>query len=974
MKVNRFKNISFQLLALIIFLTAFASLQAEEDLSAYVVTDLKVEDIPDDDGSGLMISWKPLPKEKRIIEYRIYRGVTPDSLFVIGKLDINVKIGPAGEVMYYYDKDFNYFLDTNARGKLKKEKQQAKDSPIYRGYPRDLSVTGEEIKNYVLLGIANEKDFFYDNKKITKITEKDTTVYAGLKLRAFPQIAKKLIEDKEYYYTVIAVSESRKYYPHADPQVGIPRENSPEKVEAFNINYLEDSKEFTAEWELPIFHDDVRYHTIYYFPKSEITNFDNYVRYLEEQENYKIGVKSDSTLLAPVPVDGSFLKTIFRRNDGYPYVTENTARWAIDNGRIFDKKFGIDTEIDPAMINEYYYAISLIDNAGYETFSDPVEVVATSTLRLPVMSSLNEKDIFMVKDVKNDKGDSNLIIWGKPIVRINNTAYLNDNKTRLLINYELYTNEYYKVRNVYFSIFDKQGNLIKKVNEFFQDNIIKINIPENTEELYVEMTLKTNREMGDYKLTQNLKYSPVSRSIRPDKVKLGEENIEDYYYLVYKRNKSNSEWRMAKKVAGYIREYEDNVSYTNYFFPQIHDYDLENNLFLVNPALQITEDLENDTSIRTNLYLDEELAELPKNIERYQKEIDKYTAMKDTVKTEAEIKNCNDAIDYYTKALTAFTHPYLEEVNSIKNHKARIKDIQRKRTDSVRSFEYKMVKTDLKGNFVEAPVYYNGDVHYFMPVSNWFNTQMIPALIATFVFGFLVFVMVGKAKKGHDLYIRPIAGIQEIDNAIGRATEMGRPILFVPGLSGISDVATLAGLSILGRVAKKAAEYDTKILVPVRDYIVLPIAQEIVREAHYEAGRPDTYDKGSVFFITTDQFPFVAGVNGIMVRERTATNFYMGMFWAEALIMTENGSATGAIQIAGTDAITQIPFFITTCDYTLLGEELYAASAYLAKEPLMLGTLKAQDYTKLIILIFIIVGTILSTAHLTFLINSFPKE
>jgi len=89
---------------------------------------------------------------------------------------------------------------------------------------------------------------------------------------------------------------------------------------------------------------------------------------------------------------------------------------------------------------------------------------------------------------------------------------------------------------------------------------------------------------------------------------------------------------------------------------------------------------------------------------------------------------------------------------------------------------------------------------------------MFPALLATLIFGGFVFVMIGKAKKGHDLFVRPIAGIEEIDNAIGRATEMGRPILFVPGTSGITDVATLAGLSILGRVAKKAAEYDTKYL------------------------------------------------------------------------------------------------------------------------------------------------------------------
>jgi len=65
-----------------------------------------------------------------------------------------------------------------------------------------------------------------------------------------------------------------------------------------------------------------------------------------------------------------------------------------------------------------------------------------------------------------------------------------------------------------------------------------------------------------------------------------------------------------------------------------------------------------------------------------------------------------------------------------------------------------------------------------------------------------------------------------------------------------------------------------------------------------------------------------------MLREKPAANFFMGMFYAESLILAETGNRTGAIQIAGTDADTQLPFFITACDYTLMGEELYAASAY----------------------------------------------
>ena len=117
-----------------------------------------------------------------------------------------------------------------------------------------------------------------------------------------------------------------------------------------------------------------------------------------------------------------------------------------------------------------------------------------------------------------------------------------------------------------------------------------------------------------------------------------------------------------------------------------------------------------------------------------------------------------------------------------------------------------------------------------------------------------------------------------------------------------------------------------------------------------------------MFYLTDQQFAYAAAVDGIMIRDKPATNFFMGMFWAESLILAETGATTGAIQIAGTDALAQLPFFITACDYTLIGEELYAASAYLSREPLLLGTIVGQDYSKLLIAVVIVLGTVIALA------------
>jgi hypothetical protein len=239
-----------------------------------------------------------------------------------------------------------------------------------------------------------------------------------------------------------------------------------------------------------------------------------------------------------------------------------------------------------------------------------------------------------------------------------------------------------------------------------------------------------------------------------------------------------------------------------------------------------------------------------------------------------------------------------------------------------------------------------------------FNTGRIPVFIAVIVFGFLTLFFVTKAKKGAELYVRPLAGIEAVDDAIGRATEMGKPILYVLGLGTADMIATIASFTILGRVAKRVAEYQTDLIVPCYDPIVMTVAQETTKAAYLDAGRPDAYKEDIVYFVTQSQFAYVAAVNGTMLRELPATNIYMGKFFAESLLLAETGALAGSIQIAGTDEIAQLPFFIVACDYTLIGEELYAASAYLGREPILLGSLKAQDYAKAAVIILAIVGVV----------------
>lgn len=244
--------------------------------------------------------------------------------------------------------------------------------------------------------------------------------------------------------------------------------------------------------------------------------------------------------------------------------------------------------------------------------------------------------------------------------------------------------------------------------------------------------------------------------------------------------------------------------------------------------------------------------------------------------------------------------------------------------------------------------------------TGWFNRERLPTAIAALLFAALLVLYIQSARRGTHLYIRRIAGLEAVDEAVGRATEMGRPILYSPGLDPMEEVATVASVNILGQVARKAGEYETRLIMPNRDPIVMTVAQEVIREALTEVGRPDLYDPNDIYYTTQSQFGYAAAVCGTMMRERPATNFFIGHFYAESLILAETGNATGAIQIAGTDSDSQLPFFICACDYTLIGEELYAGSVYLSREPLLLGALKGQDIAKAVLLLILLLGTLLA--------------
>lgn len=226
-------------------------------------------------------------------------------------------------------------------------------------------------------------------------------------------------------------------------------------------------------------------------------------------------------------------------------------------------------------------------------------------------------------------------------------------------------------------------------------------------------------------------------------------------------------------------------------------------------------------------------------------------------------------------------------------------------------------------------------------------------LLIMFILGY---IFIRQATRGRSFPIKRIAGFEAVKEAVGRAVETGRPIHYTFGYGTGIGPETVAGLGVLSYVSNEAGQYGARLVTSFGVPEAIPMVEEMMREGYRLGGRLDAYKSGDVRYLTTQQFAYAAAAQAVISRERAAANMMIGAFTAEALMLAETGATVGAIQIAGTARETQIPFFVLVCDYVLIAEEMFAASALATGDPTTVASLAAEDIGKLILIALLILG------------------
>jgi hypothetical protein len=244
-------------------------------------------------------------------------------------------------------------------------------------------------------------------------------------------------------------------------------------------------------------------------------------------------------------------------------------------------------------------------------------------------------------------------------------------------------------------------------------------------------------------------------------------------------------------------------------------------------------------------------------------------------------------------------------------------------------------------------------------VERWLAPDTGGLALALALMAAVILFSIRAALRGRRRELRPLPAVEAIAELIGRATELGRPVYYVPGVRDLDEVQTLASLTILGTVGELAARHQCDLRVPASHSLVMNSARHVLREAYTAAGRPDAYHDGMVFYVSDDQYGYAARVDGLMARERPAACLLLGAFYGESLLLAEAGNRAGAVQVAGTAEVHQLPFLVAACEHVLIGEEFFAATAYLSPDPVRRGSLVGQDLVKYAVMAVLGIGALL---------------
>jgi hypothetical protein len=226
-----------------------------------------------------------------------------------------------------------------------------------------------------------------------------------------------------------------------------------------------------------------------------------------------------------------------------------------------------------------------------------------------------------------------------------------------------------------------------------------------------------------------------------------------------------------------------------------------------------------------------------------------------------------------------------------------------------------------------------------------------------------IYYYIRKSVGGDVPTLRRLPAVDAIEEVLGRAVEMGKTVVFTHGtgkLETSGSAGSLAAIATLPYVARRTVELGLELFLPTGSHTAYNVLGEVMREAALLEGTPSAYNPDTVRYLSEVSRAYSAGVMSTLMTENVGGAIFLGSYHHAGLMVVETANRVGAMSVGGTDSFSQLCWFVAGCDYSLLGEEIYALGAYVSNDPISVGAIAGQDIIKMAVIVITLVGLILT--------------
>ena len=210
--------------------------------------------------------------------------------------------------------------------------------------------------------------------------------------------------------------------------------------------------------------------------------------------------------------------------------------------------------------------------------------------------------------------------------------------------------------------------------------------------------------------------------------------------------------------------------------------------------------------------------------------------------------------------------------------------------------------------------------------------------------------------------LRPIAAYQQLNRAVGLAVENGTRLHFSlerGSLYPARGASELAGLAMLRRLSERTSVSDNPPVVTSGDASLAFLSQDTLQSGYRAAGAEEQYRFTTGRLTGLTPFSFAAGAISTVYDENVSANVYIGDFGVESALLTEAAERQNSTLIASSDNLAAQSVFYASSQEPLIGEELFAAGAYVGAGPAHEASLNVQDALRWLVILVILAGSVL---------------